>query len=313
MRVIAGKIGNEVQENTAVTLGKFDGIHLGHQKLIREVLKSKDKGQAAAVFTFQRAPRELLGEAHAPVLLTNREKRIHMERLGVDYLVEYPFNMEIMHMDAEDFLREVLIKGLHAKKIITGPDYHFGYKRKGDVAFLRANAEKYGYEVKVIEKERADDNEVISSSLIRKEIAKGNIERANELLGYPYTVTGEVVHGNHLGRTFGVPTINQIPEQEKLLPPNGVYASMVKVDDIWYKAVSNVGYKPTIEGNYPKGVETCIFDFDQDVYGRTLDVMFFHYQRPEQKFKDLTALIAQLQRDTDGSKDFFAMHPEINF
>ena len=137
------------------------------------------------------------------------------------------------------------------------------------------------------------------------------MERANELLGYPYTVTGEVVHGNHLGRTFGMPTINQIPAEEKLLPPNGVYTARVEVDGHLYEGVSNVGYKPTIEGNYPRGVETYIFGFDKNVYGRTLDVQLFHYQRKEQKFSSVEELKAQLARDAEGSRQFFEQHRKM--
>lgn len=311
MIVLDEKIQLNSSERTAVTLGKFDGLHLGHQKLIREVIRAREEGLSSVVFTFQRPPKELVLKASSQVLLTNREKRLHLERMGVDYMVEYPFNDQVLRMEPEEFLEKVLVKGLHVKKIVTGPDFRFGYQRRGDVEFLKEKASQYDYEVIVLSKAATEDGSVISSSRIREILAEGKIELANKLLGYPYTITGEVVHGNHLGRTFGVPTINQIPEQEKLLPPNGVYTSMVQVDDVWYKAVSNVGYKPTIEGNYPKGVETCLFDFEQDVYGRTLDVVLYHFQRPEQKFNGFEELIEQLQRDTAGSKAFFAAHPEI--
>lgn len=305
MELITGQTKMRAEKPSAVTLGKFDGIHRGHQKLIGELLKAEEQGLQTVVFTFARPPKAVTAGQMQPVLLTNREKRSHMEKLGVDVMIEYPFTEAVCHMEAEQFVKKVLVDGLKVRKIITGPDFGFGYQRRGNVELLKKLAPEYGYELTVIEKARAADGQVISSTLIRKEISAGNIERANELLGYPYTVTGEVVHGNHLGRTFGMPTINQIPVREKLLPPNGVYTSKVEVDGSVYKSVSNVGYKPTIEGDYPKGVETYIFGFDKDVYGRELDVQLFYYQRKEQKFETVEELKAQLHRDAEISMAYF--------
>ena len=311
MRLITGQTEIQLDRPCAVKLGKFDGVHRGHQKLIQELLKSKDQGLQTVVFTFLRPPKSVTEKTSQPVLLTSREKRSHMERLGVDIMVEYPFTEEIQHMEAEAFIRDILAGGLNMKKVIAGPDFGFGYRRRGNVALLEALAPVYGYGLQVIEKARSRDGQIISSTRVRKEIAEGNIEKANELLGYPYTVTGEVVHGNHLGRTFGMPTINQIPVQEKLLPPNGVYTSSVEVEGEVYQSVSNVGYKPTIEGHYPKGVETYLMGFDKDVYGRTLDVQLYHFQRKEQKFASVELLREQLHRDAQNSRAYFEVHPEL--
>lgn len=311
MKLISGQVEISGDRPSAVTLGKFDGIHRGHQKLIRETMRAEEQGLQAVVFTFMRPPRSLVKGDGQPVLLTNREKRAHMEKLGVDLMIEYPFTEAVSHMEPEAFVEQVLVKGLKVKRIVTGPDFCFGYRRRGNITLLEQLSAVFGYELTVIEKERAADGQIISSTLVRQELLAGNVERANELLGYPYTVTGEVVHGNHLGRTFGMPTINQIPAEEKLLPPNGVYTARVEVDGHLYEGVSNVGYKPTIEGNYPRGVETYIFGFDKNVYGRTLDVQLFHYQRKEQKFSSVEELKAQLARDAEGSRQFFEQHRKM--
>ena len=311
MKLISGQVEVSGDRPSAVTLGKFDGIHRGHQKLIRETMKAEEQGLQTVVFTFMRPPRSLVKGDGQPVLLTNREKRAHMEKLGVDLMIEYPFTEAVSHMEPEAFVEQVLVKGLKVKRIVTGPDFCFGYRRRGNITLLEQLSAVFGYELTVIEKERAADGQIISSTLVRQELLAGNVERANELLGYPYTVTGEVVHGNHLGRTFGMPTINQIPAEEKLLPPNGVYTARVEVDGQLYEGVSNVGYKPTIEGNYPRGVETYIFGFDKNVYGRTLDVQLFHYQRKEQKFSSVEELKAQLARDAEGSRQFFEQHRKM--
>ncbi|MCI8464833.1 MAG: bifunctional riboflavin kinase/FAD synthetase [Lachnospiraceae bacterium] len=305
MRLITGQTELSVSRPSAVTLGKFDGLHRGHRKLIDKVLQAGEEGLQTVAFTFSRPPKAFTEGKAEPVLLTNREKRNHMERLGVELLVEYPFTEAVCHMEPEEFIKQILVEGLQVKRIVTGPDFGFGYRRRGNVELLSQLSAVYGYELTVMEKERDSCGQVISSTLVRKKLCLGHVEQANALLGYPYTVTGEVVHGNHLGRTFGMPTINQIPAEEKLLPPNGVYTAAVEIDGTIYRGVSNVGYKPTIEGNYPKGVETYIFDFNRDLYGKTLDVQLFRYQREEQKFASVEELKAQLVRDVEESRRFF--------
>ena len=311
MRLITGETKIHTDCPTAVTLGKFDGVHKGHQKLIRELFRDRDQGTQTVVFTFQRPPQAYVSGRIQPVLLTCEEKRRHIERLGVDILVEYPFTEEVCRMEPEAFVEEVLVKGLHVKKIAAGPDFRFGYQRRGDAELLERLSGKYGYRLILIEKEKGPDGREISSSLIREELAAGNVGLANRLLGYPFTVTGEVVHGNHLGRTFGMPTINQLPRKEKLLPPNGVYAAAVKIDGKKLPAVANVGCKPTIAGAYPRGVETYVFGFEGDLYGRVLDVELFCFQRPEKKFPSVEELKAQLARDAARGRQFFEEHPEL--
>ena len=311
MELITGQTELFTDCRTAVALGKFDGIHRGHQKLIRELFRDKGEDEKAVVFTFQRPPGTFLSGKPGQVLLTKEEKRRHMAELGVDTMIEYPFTEAVCHMEPEAFVEEILVRGLHVKKIAAGPDFGFGYRRRGNAELLEKLAPRYGYEVKIIEKERAADGREISSTLIREELAAGNMELVNALLGYPFSVWGKVVHGNHLGRTFGMPTINQIPEKEKLLPPNGVYASVVKLGGRSYQAVTNVGYKPTIAGEYPRGVETYIFGFDKDVYGRTAQVQLLHYQRQERKFPSAEELKAQLARDGEESRMYFRAHPEL--
>ncbi len=213
MELLTGQTEIFREKPTAVTLGKFDGIHKGHQKLIRSLFQAGEL--CRTVFTFSRPPKALMDGVEQKVLLTNREKRDRMERLSVELLIEYPFTGQVCHMEPEAFVEQVLVKGLQVKKIITGPDFCFGYRRRGNTELLAALAPRYGYGLEVLEKERDADGEVISSTRIREQIAAGNMAKAGELLGYAYTVTG-AAYGPE-------PSFYLAPPPEKLLPPEGIY------------------------------------------------------------------------------------------
>lgn len=198
-------------------------------------------------------------------------------------------------MTPETFIREMLVERMDAKLICVGEDFHFGKERRGDVGMLSEYAVQYGYELCVFPKIK-EDGEVISSTRIRRELARGRIEKANRLLGDPYFVRGEVVHGNALGRTIGMPTANLLPGKQKLLPAYGVYATRVEVDGKIYGGVTNVGVKPTI-GADRANVETTLLHFDGDLYGKQIAVYFLEFLRPEQRFDSLEELKAQMSRD----------------
>lgn len=240
------------------------------------------------------------------MLTTNEEKRHMFEHLGIDYVVECPFTQEIMCMEPEDFIAKI-VRQLHVKCMVVGEDFHFGHNRRGDYHMLRQYAGKYGYEVIVVEKIKEDSRD-ISSTFVREEIAAGNIEKANHLLGYRYFVTSRVLHGNQIGRTIGIPTINQLPPKEKLLPPNGVYVTEAYIGDRWYRGISNVGCKPTIEGEYPVGVETHLLDFAEDVYDKMVTVEFLSRVRSERKFASIEALKEQMQNDVAYGRAYFEKH-----
>lgn len=285
-----------IEEPTAISLGKFDGLHQGHQTLIERILKKQKEGLAAAIFTFDFGPR--------PSLMTAAERREMLESQGMDYLIECPFVPEISHMEPEAFVREILVERLHARYLAVGTDFHFGYQRKGDYHLLQEMAQEYGFEVEVVEKACYQGRE-ISSTYIREELSKGNLKLVNQLLGYAYSVTGEVLHGNRIGRTLGMPTTNQRPDEAKLLPPNGVYATRTVIDGEIFDGITNIGYKPTVGGETRRGVETYLFDLDRDLYGQKISVRFYGYERPEQRFASLEDLKAQIERDVAWGREFF--------
>ena len=299
----------KIEEPTVVTIGKFDGRHKGHQKLLREMLRMKrEYGLATAVFTFSTAPVALIQDRPQTVITTNQERRNNMEKMGIDYLVEYPFSKEVAHLPPEEFVSHILLGQMNAKAIVVGTDCGFGYQRAGNAKLLRESAPKYGYILEVIDKAR-EDNRDISSTYIKEELDMGAIEKANELLGEPYAIHGTVVHGNHIGgAVLGFPTVNILPPPEKHLPPFGVYVSRVLIDGTYYGGITNIGKKPTVEGEYPVGVETFVFDFDRDIYGENIEVQLLHFERPEQKFASLEDLKRQLEKDKEYGLRYLKKH-----
>lgn len=295
-----------IEEPTAISLGKFDGIHRGHELLLEHLLKKKREGYATVIFTFDIPPKKALDGEEAKVLTTNEEKMHMFESFGIDYLIECPFTPEIMNLEPEVFI-ELLVKNLSVKYIVAGEDFCFGRNRRGNYQMLQEYAKKLSYEAMILPKIKEEERD-ISSTYVREEIMAGHIERANKLLGYPYFVSGEVKHGNRIGRTIGFPTINLIPAENKLLPSFGVYITKVTIDGIVYHGVTNVGRKPTIEGQNPVGIETHILDFKQDVYDKVVIVTFIKRIREERKFQNLDALLEQLRLDVNEAKYFFSLH-----
>ncbi|MDE7310762.1 MAG: bifunctional riboflavin kinase/FAD synthetase [Eubacterium sp.] len=292
----------QLKEPTVLSLGKFDGLHRGHELLMESVFEKAKEGRKAAVFTFDIPPNQSCGVQQ--VITTKEEKQqLFLER-GVDYLIECPFTEEIRQMEPERFIEEIA-KRLCVKWIVAGTDFHFGHNRRGDYHMLQDYAAKYGYKVRVVQKMQYQGRD-ISSTYIREAIGKGNIEFANELLGYPYFIQGKVVHGNQVGRTIGFPTINIMPLPEKLLPPYGVYVSKVWLDGKQYGGITNIGVKPTIHGAYPAGAETYIYDFHENAYDKTAKVELLHFERPERKFHGIGELSAQLAKDLAYGREYLA-------
>lgn len=297
MKIIRHTTEFQTAEETAVTLGKFDGLHQGHRLLIDRILKKKREGLASLIFTFD------FGER--PALTLPEERRELLRRDHLDYLVECPFVPAISHMEPEDFVRKILKERLHAKYLAVGTDFRFGYQRRGDYHLLQEMSTSCGFRVEVVEKACWQGRE-ISSTYIREELEKGHMELVNQLLGYAYSVTGEVLHGRQIGRTLGMPTTNLLPKEHKLLPPNGVYATRTVIAGEVFEGVTNIGYKPTVGGETRKGVETYLFDLDRNLYGETIQVQFYGYERPERRFSGLEALKAQIESDTAWGREFFS-------
>lgn len=296
---IYGDISEEIiktENGTAIAIGKFDGLHRGHKALIELITGEKHNGLVPAVFTFARAPKELIGNEKQKYVLTASEKRMFMEKNGVEILVEQPLNETIIGTEPEAFIRDILVKKLGVKKIFCGSDFRFGHKRLGDVEFLKKFEEKYGYRTVVIDKLKYGERD-ISSTYIREEISKGSMELLNELLGYPYTIIGVVVEGKKIGRTLDFPTVNIIPDDDKLLPPNGVYFTDAIIEGVTYPAVTNIGIRPSVNNDGKVNVETHILDISKNLYGKVIELQFLEFERGEKKFTSLDELKAAVHRD----------------
>ena len=287
---------------SAVALGKFDGVHLGHRALIHKIMEQKRRGLLATVFTFDMSAAAFFG-GEEKELTTREEKRRIFRQMGVDVLIEFPLNPETAATEPEEFLEAgegmtgtYLAEQMQAAYLCAGPDLSFGKKGAGDYALLDRHTAEYGYQVELIDKVMVDGEEV-SSTRVREAVRRGEMEAAARMLGVPYSVTGNVEHGMRLGRTLGMPTANLLPEADKLLPPNGVYYAKVTVDGVDYKGISNVGCKPTVSDRQMMGVETYLYDFDGDLYGRDISVQLLAFRRPEMKFDGVEGLKAQLDKD----------------
>lgn len=280
---------------TAVALGKFDGIHIGHQLLVNGLLQEKEKGRQALVFTFDFTPNETLYKGVKKNIYTPEEKAHYFEELGIDVLLEYPFTKEFASLSPEDFVVECLVKQLGVRAVYVGEDFRFGKGRSGKVSMLEAMGEQYHFEVHAVSK-KLRHGKPVSSTVIR-DLLETNFHSANDMLGKPYFVYGEVVHGKHLGSTIGYPTINQVIPSQKLVPAVGVYASRVVVDGVTYKGISNLGKKPTIEGQHQLGLETYILDYTGNLYGSKIKTELLYFIRPEEKFSSVEALKKQIGND----------------
>lgn len=296
MRIIEEKEEFHIAGETAVSIGKFDGVHIGHGKLLNEIIRKKEEGLLSCVFTFDPPPDVFFGFRKEKELSTKKEKRILFEQLGVDILVEFPMNQKSAAMPPEEFVRRILKEQLHAKFVAAGTDLSFGKDGKGNSGLLCDMQDECGFKVKIIDKVLWDGREV-SSTFVRECIERGDMVLAENLLGDAYPVYGEIIHGHELGREIGIPTINQIPPENKLLPPFGVYFSEVEIQGRRYKGITNIGCKPTVNQKHSVGVETFIYNFNQDVYGDMAQVRLFQFHRPEQKFPSVQALKEQMKRD----------------
>lgn len=296
MQIIQGTTDFALSQKSVVTIGKFDGLHLGHQKLFGRVLAQKKRGISSVIFTFYPAPEAFFSGRALKGLMSREEKLAAFAEMGIDVLIEFPLNKETAATEPEYFVREYLTNKLKAAVIIAGTDISFGNKGAGNAALLRELSKECGYQVEIIDKVSIDGEEV-SSTLTRETVRKGDMKKAAVLLGSPYSVCGVVAHGRQLGRKLGMPTVNLLPPEEKLLPPNGVYYSYVWFQGQRYPAISNVGYKPTVSEEKVIGVETYLYDFREDIYGKEITVELLDFKRAEMKFDGVEALKEQMSRD----------------
>lgn len=296
MEIITGTTDFYLTKETAAAIGKFDGIHIGHRRLLEEILCWKSEGFASCVFTFDPAPAVFFGRSDGKELTTREEKRLLFERLGVDILIEFPLTAETAAMPPETFAGEVLAKRMNTRFLAAGTDLSFGAGGAGDAALLERLGPELGFAVKTIEKVCLDGREV-SSTYVRSKVEEGDMRMVERLMGTAYPVAGQVVPGKKLGRTLGFPTVNLLPEKNKLLPPAGVYFSDVRCGGRIYSAISNVGCKPTVTEEGITGVESFLYDFQGEIYGERIQVFLREFRRPERRFESLEALKKQLEQD----------------
>lgn len=302
MEIITNTTDFYLDRETAVAIGKFDGIHIGHRRLLEEIREKKKDGLCTCVFTFDPAPAVLFGWSDGKELTTKEEKHVLFERAGVDILIEYPMNPGTAATAPETFVTEVLAERMQTRFLAAGSDLSFGAGGSGNAQLLRKMGTELGFQVKVIAKVCLEGREV-SSTYVRSCVEKGDMRLAEKLLGMPYPVMGTVVEGNRLGRKLGFPTVNLLPAGSKLLPPNGVYFSKVRHRGRLYRAISNVGYKPTVTEERVMGLESYLYDFDGDIYGEPIEVYLLQFSRPEQRFETVEALRRQLETDVEKGRN----------
>ena len=286
-------------EDTVVAVGKFDGEHRGHQKIIATMLTvAREQGLKTAIFTFGTPPAAVVSGQRRPQILTNEERRERLHQAGIDYIVEYPFDAEIA---GEYFVREILLGAMRMRAIVGGEDLRFGKAGAVNAAKLKSLGERLHFSVYIIQKE-TEAGEEISSSLIREALAAGDMAKANTLLGMPYTAEGVVQHGNGIGnRILGFPTINLLLPAGKLLPRRGVYQTeTVLPDGRTFRSITNVGTNPSVEQDHLSHrlrLESFLLDFSGNLYDTRVRLRFLRFIRPEKKFASLTALKQQIMAD----------------
>ncbi len=298
------KINNKLP--ICVALGNFDGVHLGHRKLIEMTIKTaKENNLRSAIFTFSENPKTVFSGGGVKRIMHDAEKIKMLEDMGIDILFNVPFDENTMTMSPMNFLSDILIDKINMKHLFCGFNFRFGYRGEGDVNFLLKHSKEFGYALNVMSEFRIDDN-VVSSSLIRKKITNGDMQSCAELLGRKYRMSGVVVEGNRIGKDIGFPTSNLPIDESLVAPENGVFATYCIYENQKYPSITNIGTKPTIPGEHKKNLETHIFDFDKELYGKAITVEFVHKIREERKFSSLINLSEQIAIDCTEVKKYLS-------
>ncbi len=288
-------------KNPVVTIGMFDGVHAGHRAILKQLEESKKQCNGESVLlTFWPHPRVFFGKTDGFSTLTTIEEKLHLlEQTGLDVCVVLPFSKEFASLSPEEYIRTILVDGLKAKKIVIGYDHKYGKNGLGTFDLMKQFGRVYNFEVEEINA-FSFNSDAVSSTKIRRFLGEGNIEKANKYLSYNYFIQGSIIHGSQIGRTIGFPTANiQIETEYKTIPANGVYAGYSIIDNKKYKAVINIGNKPTVSENNKTSIEVHLIDFQRDLYNETLQVSFVFRLRDEQKFESLDALKKAIQHDVD--------------
>lgn len=310
MKIIRSITAFNSSEKTIVTIGTFDGIHIGHQKILKDLIKTaKKEGKKSVLLTFFPHPRMVLQKDNKILLLnTIEEKSGLLEKMGLDYLIIHPFSKEFSRLTALDFVRDILVNKLNTSRLIIGYDHHFGKNREGNIHQLKEYSLLYDFKVEEIPAQDIDDVSV-SSTKIRTALKDGNLKTANNYLGYHYMLNGTVVSGKKLGGTIGFPTANlEIKEPYKLIPKTGVYIIKTHINTVLYTGIMNIGFNPTVLGKH-QTIEAHLFDFNEDLYGKEIMIEFIYFLREEHKFKSVKELVVQLNIDKENAISYLSNNP----
>jgi len=309
MEVIIGADKRKfAHKSTAVGLGNFDGLHVGHMVLVNTLINEARLNKLKSViYTFTKHPENILRKKLFTPLLTTVGKKIQiLSETALNYLIFDEFDETFSRMKPENFVKEVLLDRLGAGLVVAGFDYRFGYMGQGDIKLLKEFGKKYNFKVVVIPPIKID-NEKASSTIIRKFVAQGDMENVFRFLGRPYSITGEVLDGKRVGRKIGFPTANLVPEDYLIMPRNGVYITKTLYNGELYNSLTNVGRNPTFGSGGKTSVETHILDFDQDIYKSSIEVFFLKKLRDEKKFKNADELAEQISKDINAARQYFGL------
>jgi riboflavin kinase/FMN adenylyltransferase len=305
MKIFPGVDHAEIKRPTVLTLGVFDGLHLGHQAIVRTVVERASLiGATPTLITFDPHPRQVLKPETAPPLLqTFNQKMEGLKLLGVEQVVVLKFDQELAAMFAEDFVKRYIVDALQAREVYLGKGFAFGHDRRGNIEMLKWVGHQFGFYAAEVPEVQLRGRR-ISSTMIRMLLKAGRVNLARRMLGRPYGIEGVVTQGRGIGRKFLFPTAN-LELQNRVLPADGVYVTLALVDDLWRRSVTNVGKRPTLGAEAESKVETHLIDFDDDLYGRTIRVRLLHRLRGEKKFSGIDELRAQISRDRERAIRYF--------
>ena len=290
-----------IENSTSATIGNFDGVHLGHKKILSAIKEeAREQGLSSCVITFHPHPQKVLQNIDIPLLFPIRERLRLLEQEGIDVVACYTFTKEIAMISAEDFVKDILVGKLNLKHLIVGPDFAFGRKRQGNLELLNKMGKEYGFDTEVVETAFVD-GEIVSSTSIRSLVREGNAKKASKLLGYNFYIEGQVKEGERRGREIGFPTAN-IETDWDILPKIGVYATWANVEGKKHQSITNIGYRPTF-GNNRLLIETHIFGFKDDIYRKRIKIEFVDRVRDERKFDSPEALVEQITKDVERVKE----------
>jgi len=305
MKIFHGIENANIAKPTVLTLGVFDGLHLGHQRIMETVVeRARAVNSVATAITFDPHPRSVLHPESAPPLLQTLDQRLaNLEVLGIEQAIVVKFDSEFAAQPAEDFLRNIIHDRLHAVEVYLGRGFAFGKDRGGNIELLRRMSSELGFVADEVDEVQLRGHRV-SSSAIRSLLVDGKVNIARRMLGRPYGVEGVIIRGNRRGHTIGFPTANLKP-RNRVIPKFGVYATATLIDGVWRKSITNIGVRPTFEDATEPSIESYVFDFDGDLYGDVLRVRFLHRIRDERKFNGIEELRAQIERDTTRARNYF--------